>query len=143
MGSLHRCKDPDILKKNREPQRDLGRRLGRICICQTVSFLLSVRESLHFADLVSLAPFQYFCTLNYLVSCMYVTFVSSCVKICHCESLVGFPFVLHKTVHAQWEAPELLYGFFFLFLPGGFCRNSVFGGGGGGSALKLGHIAHN
>lgn len=119
-GPLHRCKDPDVLKENRNsPDVTLVEGWVGSCICQTVSFLLSVRESLNFADLVSLDPFQYFCTLNYLMSYMYVTLVSSSVKIVSVKVYLGFDLICIKNMH-NGKTVHFCMCVFFYFVLGAF-----------------------
>jgi hypothetical protein len=88
-----------------------------------LSFLLSVRESLNFVDLVSLDPFQYFCTLNYLISCMYVTLVSSCVKIVSVKVYLDFDLISIKTCTHNGKTARFCMCLFFLLCE--FWRNSV------------------
>ena len=59
-----------IFSKRIEPHRDLGRRLGWISMPDCKFLLVSAGISSLTADLVSLATFQWLCTLNYLISCV-------------------------------------------------------------------------
>lgn len=54
-----------------KPCCDLDRRLGRICMPDCKFLIVSAGISSLTADLALLAAFQYFCTLNYLISYMW------------------------------------------------------------------------